>query len=255
MSKDIYANIASRIKEIINSPYFVDLYPEEERALIELVFSAFDAGVDPRRILNTGGKEKILSILNIDLDDLSPFSDDGSSSNQTPELSANTIDVKQVICSHFSNNKDLSDSYQYANPVSRYSCSCSEVKGGLCLLPTKQNRCPFYAADIQLYATYTHSKDSNVIFNVYRHRSTTGFTFFTIYDKDNNLVHNLSYDSNTVFDHTKEDFNSELESIVKQTYSYVDPTCSFTYLYHNQKSENPVIASSNSYIATLVSIS
>lgn len=249
MSENIYADIAARIKEIINSSYYVDLYPEEERALIELVFSAFDANIDPRKILNSGGKEKVMSILNIDLDDLSPFS------NDTPELSSNTIDVKQVICSHFSNNKDLSDSYQYANPVPRYSCSCSEVKAGLCLIPTKQSRCPFYVADIQLHATYTYSKDSTVVFNVYRHRSTTGFTFFTIYDKDNNLVHNLSYDSNTVFDHTKEDFNSELESIVKQTYSYIDPTCTFTYLYHNQKSENPVIAPSNSYIATLVSIS
>jgi len=249
VSENIYANIAARIKEIINSPYYVDLYPEEERALIELVFTAFDSNIDPRKVLNSSGREKLLSILNIDLDDLSPFA------NETADLSSNTIDVKQIICSHFSNNKDLSASYKYANPVPRYSCSCPTVEGGLCLLPTKQSRCPFYAADLQLYATYTNTKDSEIVFNIYRHRSTTGLTFFTIYDKDNNLVHNLSYDSNTVFDHAKEDFNSELESIVKQTYQYIDSNCSFTYSYHNQNPETPVLESSNSYIATLVSIS
>ena len=57
-----------------------------------------------------------------------------------------------------------------------------------------------------------------------------------------------------MYDHTKKDFNSELESIVLQNYSFIDKDAEFNYVYHNQKSE-VIQDNSNSYIATLVSIS
>jgi hypothetical protein len=250
---DIYKTIALYLKDyVISSPSYKAVYNEEQRALIELLYSAFDAKVDPNGIINAKGKKTIFDLLSLDLDSLPPFASEKLATDlQNPPIK---IDTTQVICRSFSNHKDLSDDYNYANPVHQYTCSHKVVDGNICVLPSRQSRCPYYSPDFNLHATYTLVQNSEVYFNVYKHRSVSGFSVYTIYDNKNNLIHNLSYDSNTVYDNSKEDFNDELESIVLQTYSYVDKDAKFYYRYHNQKSE-VLNDSSKSYIATLVSIS
>ena len=252
----IHASIASYLKNsIILTSGYQAIYNEEERILIELLFTALDANIDPRGVLTSAASKKVYDLLGIDLNDLSAFDSSNvntsNSDNSPKDIQLNT---KQIFCSSFSNNKDLSDAYEYANPVSQYTCSHHDIVGHLCVVPNRQDRCPFYTADFRHFATYTLVQNSQVYFNIYRHRATTGLTVYTIYDNDNNLIHNLSYDASTVYDHTKKDFNSELESIVLQNYSFIDKDAEFNYVYHNQKSE-VIQDNSNSYIATLVSIS
>ncbi len=253
MEDHIYKTIALYLKDyIISSPSYKAVYTEEQRALIELLFSAFDAGVDPKGIINKKGEKTILELLGLDLSNIPSFASEKVAVElENPPIK---IDTSEVICRSFSNHKDLSDDYNYANPVHQYTCSHKDVAGNLCVLPARQSRCPYYSPDFNLHATYTLVQNSDVYFNVYKHRSVSGFSVYTVYDNKNNLIHNLSYDANTVYDNSKEDFNTELESIVLQTYSYVEKDPKFNYVYHNQKPE-VLNDSSKSYIATLVSIS
>jgi hypothetical protein len=256
VNNDIYAPIASYLKNnIILDPDYKANYNEEERILIELLFTSLDANIDPTSIITQVGSKTIDDILGININYLSMFDPSNvnvsNSDNSPKDIQLNK---KQIFCSSFSNHKDLSEAYEYANPVSQYTCSHDEIIGHLCVVPNRQDRCPFYSPDFYHFATYSLVEDSQVYFNIYRHRATTGLTVYTIYDNDNNLIHNLSYDASTVYDHAKKDFNSELESIVLQNYSFINKNAKFNYIYHNQKSE-VIQDNSNSYIATLVSIS
>ena len=65
---------------------------------------------------------------------------------------------------------------------------------------------------------------------------------------------NHKYDSSTVFDHEKEQFKTEIQSIVSDLYSSIDKNSSFIFKYHSTDSEDQVKKPKNSYLATLVSI-
>lgn len=255
MNNDINA-LALYLKQyVIDTSGYKIAYNEEQQTLIELVYASLDAGYNPKKILSQSAVEKFKELLGVDFNDedfgSSVLENTSSDSEDPKEIKLNH---KEILCSNFSLYKDLSDEYQYANPVTQTTCSHEAVTQHVCLIANRQDRCPYYTPDFQHFATYTLVQDSSVYFNIYRHRATTGFTVYTIYNDKNNLIHNLSYDSSTVYDHAKEDFNSELESIVLQNAAFIYDSPKFNHVYHNQKSE-VVDKTTNSYIATLVSIS
>jgi len=240
---------------IISSPNYQQDFTEDERNTIELTFSALQSGYHPTKILSPYGIEKFNELFGIDFGDINNLASLSQLQPTTVDVKEVKLNHKEVICSSFSMNKDVSSLYNYANPVPQTTCSHDLVTNHICVSPARQDRCPYYTPDFQHFATYTLTQNSKVYFNLYRHRSTTGFTVYTIYDNDNNLVHNLSYDPSIVYDHAKKEFNSELESIVAQTYSYVLADAKFDCVYHNQSQQEVKVDNANSYIATLVSIS
>jgi len=255
-----YQSIANYLKDkIISSPNYENNFTEDQRNIIDLTYAALEAGYNPNKVLSNYGLEKFNELFGINFNGIASISNLEST---TVDVESTTVDVqevklnhKEIICSSFSLNKDVSNLYNYANPVPQTTCSHDLVANHICVIPNRQDRCPYYTPDFQHFATYTLAQNSKVYFNVYRHRATTGFTVYTIYDNDNNLVHNLSYDASTVYDHAKKDFNSELESIVIQAYSYILADAKFDCAYHNQSQQEVKVDNSNSYIATLVSIS
>jgi len=256
VDQSIYNKVAEYISaNFITSPNYV-AYTEKDQQTVELLYAALNSGIKPNGILSADAQVRVKEILNLDCSDIESFYSKYIDSTVVFSSTEFNLNHKEIICSNFSNNKDLSESYIYANPVPQYTCSHQAVERHVCMIPNRQERCPFYTPDFQHYATYTLAQDTTVFFKVYRHRSTTGFTVYTIYDNNNSLIHNLSYDANTVFDHAKKDFNPELESIVLQAYSYINPQAKFNCVYHTENADNTkLVDQTKSYIATLVSIS
>jgi hypothetical protein len=155
-------------------------------------------------------------------------------------------------CKNYSAGNNLSDDYPYANTTNFTSCSHSSVNSISCMSSVDNTLCPFYTPDTGLYSKYSFSfQDKQYEYTVNKTRTMESYVVFDILDSDSNVISTLNYPCSLYNMINKEEFNSELQSIVYDVHAKIHH--SEEYSVSNETfSEIESSSSDNSYILSLI---
>lgn len=232
---------------------------EDQLNLISLTVEICSKGVHPILILSNDGYQELMQITGFDfnkilLDTAKSIISEYPNNISTQEPTLDSVNpIKTISCKSYSCGTNLSVDYEFANPVDFATCSNNNINGMYCIAATQQYRCPFYQQDGETFATYelSHGEDLYT-YSVDRYRHVHGHILFTIYDQDRNLLNELTFDSETYSSISKQDFNTELKSIVNEIHKNLFYKNEFS-LVDSTPQETLNVDLTKSYIATLIS--
>lgn len=260
-----------QLKYHLNATYASDtLYyqalSDYEKDLMGFVLKLVNKNVHPVSYLNPEAYVYLKNFTNIDFDNIKFGSNSEQVTLSVPvdiytvpaKLSIPLkIDItsqlpKQSACYYYSCANNLSEEYQFANPVEFATCANKEVDSMYCRVTIDHSRCPSFKPDFIEYAQYVFDhEESQYRYNVIKYRHKYGNHIFHIYDQNNNLLNELTYDFDTYSKINQEDLSNEIKSIVKEIHNnifYKEP-----HTFTEETLEKEPKAQTKSYLATLVS--
>lgn len=216
-------------------------------------------GLHPILILSNDGYEELMQITGLDfnkilLDTAKSIISEYPTNTSIQEPKLDSVNPNKVIaCQSYSCGTSLSKDYEFANTVDFATCSNKEINGMYCIAANQQYRCPMYKQDSETFASYelSHGEDLYT-YSIDRYRHVHGHILFTIYDQDRNLLNQLTFDPETYSSISKEDFNTELKSIVNEIHKNLFYKDEFS-LVDSTLQETSNVDLTKSYIATLIS--
>lgn len=250
--------LADRFKNLYGlGTNFANSLDADDRDLIELCCTFLSSGFHPSSAFSSETIDKIYKLTNVNFnnfitpDAVMPTSSQVDSFAENSPFDPEVNVPSNVACVFFSQGNNMSEHYEYANPVDMSVCSNSNVEGIHCFSSKYQNRCPLYKPDYSLMFThFINESEKEFIYKVYKYRTTSGKMVFSIYNQNNILVNQLGYEVEVMAELPAGAIETEIISIINEVHAtaYIDTNLEFETTYTSSNS-----TSFNSYISTLIS--
>lgn len=236
-------------------------YSSEDALLVDLCIKFLNAGFHPTSVLDQEGIKQIKRITGVNLNNIVCTDASTPPSFITDQINAQAHTVvppeqlipKDSVCKHYSYESNVSDNYEFANHVNIATCSSTNVDGINCVCSFRQTICPFFSSDYALFSNYTVNQDGvDHLYKVFKYRTIDSNYKFTIYDSENNLLHELSYPIHVIKELASGLLEEEISSLVNEIHLKLSVNSSFVLdADYSINSSNDV--PTKSYLATLIS--
>lgn len=257
--------MSSLIKRVVFANHFKPFtkeskIPAVDRYHIELMIDYVENGVHPIKSTSKEVIQRIREYTGVDVSTLNiegidtPSQDEMfSEENLENDQNKNSIPHNpsdSTCCKYYSLNENLSSEYNFANPVDIATCSHPKSYFGInCIAGIKHHQCPHYVEDTGHYADVIN-ENNEVIFKTTYQRTVMGNVHIYITNKDNYLIHTLSYQANDHQSIPRDEFNSDLLAILSDINNM--SLNSVSKLSISFSEEQKASKSSFSYISTLI---